>query len=217
MFFLLFGSSASGKTVVLDSLRGRLTRMAIHDFDEVGVPSGADTAWRHRANERWVRRAIGYQGEGLDVLLACQTPLGELLATPSAPRLESISACLLDCDDRTRIDRLRTRGNEWRARAAVDLADSLAWARWMRGHAADPRWHPEVIQLDATSDEMFWSRWSQWRAGDPRWRIHVIDSSHLTMEVVAAALAAWVEEERALFRAGGHPLAGEGLSGGSSR
>jgi hypothetical protein len=208
VFFLLFGSSAAGKTFVLDALRGRVAHLAVHDFDEIGVPPGADTAWRHRANEQWVRRALVYQEEGTDLLLAGQTPFGELLATPSAPRLEAISACLLDCDDEARVARLRARGPEWFARSAGELQDYLAWAAWLREHAADPSWRPEAIRHEATENEMRWSRWSGWTAADPRWRGQVIDTSTLPVEHVAAALVEWIEEERALVRASSHPLVG---------
>ena len=207
MLFLLFGSSAAGKTVALDVLRGRVTNLAVHDFDEIGVPPGADTAWRHRANEESIGRALEHQARGTDLLLAGRTPFGELLAAPSAKRLEAISACLLDCDDETRVARLEARGPEWFARTGGELQDYLNWAAWMRGHAADPSWRTDVIRHEATMDEMRWSRWSAWRAGDPRWRVRVLDSSRLTVEEVARELAEWIDEERALFRSGAHPLA----------
>src|SRR5919204_6432024 len=107
MIFLVSGSSAAGKTYALKELREQKPELAIHDFDEIGVPPKADTAWRHRANEAWLQRALEYQAEGVDLLLAGQTPFGELLATPSATRLEALSACLIDCDDETRLTRLR--------------------------------------------------------------------------------------------------------------
>jgi hypothetical protein len=138
MLFLLFGSSVAGKTAALNALRGRVDRLAIHDFDEIGVPPRADTAWRHRANEQWLRRALEYQADGIDVLLAGQTPLGELLALPAALDLEAVSACLLDCDDDTRSERLRARGADWFASTGGTLEDYLAWAAWMREHAASP-------------------------------------------------------------------------------
>ena len=208
MLFLLFGSSAAGKTFAIDELRGRVAHLAVHDFDEIGVPPGPDTAWRHRANEHWVRRALGYQEEGADLLLAGQTPFGELLAAPSAPRLEAISACLIDCADETRVARLQARGPEWFARTAGDLEDYLSWAAWMREHAADPSWRPDVIRHEATEDEMRWSRWSGWTAADPRWRVRTIDTSAQPVEQVAAALVEWIEEERELVRSGTHPLTG---------
>ena len=77
----------------------------------------------------------------------------------------------------------------------------------MREHAADPSWRREVVRHEATEDEMHWSRWSGWTAADPRWRVRVIDTSALPVEQVAATLVEWIEEERALVRSGGHPLA----------
>jgi hypothetical protein len=213
VLFLLFGSSAAGKTFVLNELRGRIADLAIHDFDEIGVPSGADAAWRHAANEQWACRALEYQAEGADLLLAGQTPFGELLAVPSASRLDAISACLLDCDDATRVVRLRARGPEWFARATGDLQDYLNWAAWMRAHASDPSWRIDVIRHEASESEMQWSRWTGWEAGDPRWRVHVIDTSDAPVEEVAASLIEWISEERALLRAGNHPLPGAALKG----
>ena len=211
MFFLLFGSSCSGKTLALAELRGRLERLAIHDFDEVGVPAGADLGWRHRANEQWVVRALEYESEGVDLLLAGQTPMGELLATPSASRLEAISACLLDVDDATREARLRARGREWLSQAGGSLPDYLNWAGWMRDHAADPRSRVEVIRRGAAWSEMQWSRWSGWQTGDPRWRVRVIDTSASPVGEVAQELVDWISDERALFRSAAHPLRGRDL------
>ena len=155
-----------------------------------------------------MRRALDYQVEGADLLPAGQTPFGELLAAPSASRLEAISACLLDCDDETRVARLQARGPEWFARTGGELQDYLDWAAWMREHAADPSSRTEVIRHEATLGEMQWSRWSSWRAGDSRWRVPVIDTSALPVEKVADELTEWISEERALFRSGAHPLAG---------
>jgi hypothetical protein len=113
---------------------------------------------------------------------------------------------LLDCDDETRVARLRARGPEWFARTSGNLRDYLNWAAWMRRHAADPAWRPDVIRHEGTEAEMHWSRWSGWQVGDPRWRVRVIDTSALPVEAVAAELVEWIAEERALVRAGVHSL-----------
>ena len=137
-----------------------MTDLAIHDFDEIGVPPGADAAWRRRANEDWVRRALDYQAQGMDMLLAGQTPSGELREAPSAPRLEAISACLLDCDDETRIARLRARGPEWFTRSAGELPDYLNWAEWLRSHARER--HVRVIDTSALSAEQVADELAAW-------------------------------------------------------
>lgn len=198
MLFLVFGSSAAGKTAVLPEID--LPGLAKHDFDEIGVPARADLRWRQAANETWIRRGLEYQAAGIDLLLAGQTPFGELLASPSAPLLEGISGCLLDCDDESRLDRLQRRGGEWLERTGADFQTYLKWADWMRSHAADPQWMQEVIRNDASAPELCWERWVDWRAGDPRWRVQVIDTSERSIHEVAGALSAWIENERAQSR-----------------
>jgi hypothetical protein len=83
VLFTVAGSSCSGKTTLARACAD-LGRLAVHDFDEVGVPSWADVRWRHKALEEWVRRGLAYQDEGVDLLLTGQSPLGEVLACPSA-------------------------------------------------------------------------------------------------------------------------------------
>jgi hypothetical protein len=171
MLFLVFGSSCSGKSAALTKLRGRLPNLAVHDFDEIGVPTAPDLAWRHRSNELWVRRAVDCQADGVDLLLAGQTPIGELLEAPSAALLDGVAACLLDCDDETRLARLRARPSTTWSGVPERWPDLLRWAEWMRGHAADPRL-----------------------------RARVIDTTEAPVEDVADGLASWIEEERRLAR-----------------
>ena len=97
-----------------------------------------------------------------------------------------LTALLLDCSDDVR--RMRLEG-----RTTGPLDDLLSWAAWMRGHAADPQWRPDVIRLDAW-DQMRWERWSEWKPGDPRWQVRVLDTSDLAIGEVAT----WIEKERLL-------------------
>jgi len=216
VLFLLFGSSASGKTTLVHDVLPLVANVEGHDFDEIHPPPGADTAWRHRAYREWIDRALTLQEQGIDLLLCGQTPFGELLAAPNASHLEAISACLIDCDDVIRASRLEERGDLWFDRTAGPLIASftwpgwvqehLNWTEWLRRHAKDPTWMPHVIRIPETEHEMDWGRWSEWRTGDPRWRVHVIDTSSTPRAHAATALAKWIKEERELHRAGHHPL-----------
>jgi hypothetical protein len=210
MLYLLFGSSAAGKTAALKGVRERVRNLAAHDFDEIVVPQDADLAWRHRANELWLRRALDLQADGHDLLLAGQVPLGEVLAAPPASELDAISACLLDCDDKTRVGRIRARGPGWLDRVPGDLQDHLNWAEWMRQHARNPTWRQHVIRQGG-AEGMRWERWASWREGDARWHVRVIDTSELAVDRVVDELVSWIEHERELFRSGSHPLAGAEL------
>jgi energy-coupling factor transporter ATP-binding protein EcfA2 len=187
MLFLITGASGSGKTACLPALRALMPHVALHDFDERGVPLHADKAWRHRQAEAWIGVALGYQAAGQDMVLSGQVVPGEVLACPSAPRLAGLAACLLDCHDVRRVDRLRARpgGAEWATQ------DMLCWAAWQRMHAVDPRWRPDVIR-DGAWPEMRWERWADWARGDPRWQTWVLDTTDLRLDEVAARLAAWM-------------------------
>ncbi len=68
MLLLLTGSSCSGKSTAARAC-GQLEQLAIHDSDEHGVPSDADTAWRQHDLERWVQQAIDYERDQVDLLV----------------------------------------------------------------------------------------------------------------------------------------------------
>ncbi|MCO8274450.1 hypothetical protein M1L60_28020 [Actinoplanes sp. TRM 88003] len=167
--------------------------LVVHDFDEVGVPSGADKGWRQRSLEQWVRRAVEYQRDGFDMLLLGQSPLGEVLASPSAVELDGIATCVLDVADDERRRRLEQRdAGKWSDQARDAF---VGWARWHRGHAVDPRHMPAVI-TEGSWAGMRWERWSDWRAGDQRWTVPILDTSDIRVEQASAALLRWVTEAR---------------------
>jgi hypothetical protein len=199
VLFLLFGASSAGKTTLLDGLRRRrLPRLVVHDHDEIGVPPAPDTAWRQRTTEDWLRRVLDYEARGVDVVLAGQTPFAELFAEPSAPLLAGAAGCLVDCDDDTRLRRLRERRavEPWWRTTPYSLDDYLAWAELMRRHVDDPQHGLWVVQENAWP-EMQWDRLVGLSTDDPRWRTHTIDTTKAPPEESTADLVAWIERERA--------------------
>lgn len=115
MFLLVSGAAASGKSTVAKNLSSLLENLVCHDADERIV---TNEYIRCQQLEEWVQLALNYQQESRDFLLTSHSPLGELLACPSARKLAGISACLLDCSDPIRIQRMRKRGFDprWRPR-----------------------------------------------------------------------------------------------------
>ncbi|WP_236243990.1 hypothetical protein [Streptomyces sp. CC210A] len=199
MFFKLTGSSCSGKTTLAYAAAGRLRQIAVHDFDELGVPEGADLRWRHRMTEMWVRRALEYQDRGIDFLLTGQSPLGEVLAVPSAPLLHGIAVCLVDVADEVRRVRLAERDpGRWDA-PAVDAF--LGWAAWHRKHPLDPRHRPDVV-IDNSWPEMVWHRWTGWRTGDPRWSTQLLDTTDQPVTKSVDQVERWITEQRDAYQAG---------------
>lgn len=188
MLLLVTGASGSGKSTTLAALADRFPgdSMTCREFDSIGVPAGADQAWRHAAVEHWVREAVGEQDERRHLILFGQVPVGELLAAPSADQLDGIGACLLHCSTVTRRDRLIARGM-----GEDELADHLAFGQWFHGHMTDPAYRPEVIMV-ATGVPMRWDRWSDWAARDRRWSFEIIDTDVLTPGQTADRVAGWI-------------------------
>jgi hypothetical protein len=215
MLFLLTGSSGAGKSSVLVELPGLVDDVLPLDVDELRPPPDVVRAWWQEQVEALVRRAVDAQRLGVDAIIAGWTPLGEILAAPSAVDLKGIAAMLLDCDDGTRRARLARRastGDWWGGEESI--SKSLHAAAWMRGHALDPQWQQYVLRFGAW-DGMRWERWADWRIGDRRWAVEPLDTTLLSVVEVAEGVAAWIARGRGALRDGTLPLSGAWWGSGS--
>jgi hypothetical protein len=200
MLLVLTGSSGAGKSTLSFAVADLLAGAVVHEFDEVGVPDPPiPPQWRTVMTEHWIQRALEYQERGTDLVLSGNSPLGEILAAPSAPLLDGIAVCLIDVADRERRERLAARdGGRW-DEAALDAF--CGWAAWHRGHARDPRYRPDVI-VEGSWPDMAWHRWTGWASDDPRWRTPVIDTTGRPLAASAELVARWAAEQRAAHRDG---------------
>ncbi|MGK3951755.1 hypothetical protein ACLKM7_05440 [Microbacterium sp. I2] len=153
------------------------------------MPEGADTAWRHEAIEHWIHRALQAQAQGAHMLLCGQVPMGELLAAPSADRLQRIAVCLLHCSPDVRSARLLRRGED-----PASIVHHARFGEWFRAHTLDPAHAPEVVQVPS-SVPMQWARWTRRRPGDPQWDAEIIDTDLLTPAQSARLVEEWVRRE----------------------
>ena len=188
MFFLVTGASGAGKSTVRRSVAPRLSPAveSVELYDVVTVPTAPDLAWRQRATEAVVQRALELQAGGRHLLLSGDpVAAGEVLAAPSASGLHGVAVCLLDVSAEAQAARLAQRGDDpslW--------PHHQAFADWMRGHARDPRHMPHVLTMNGW-DQMQWDRWCDIDPGDGRWGMEVVDTSPLTPAQTADAVLAW--------------------------
>ncbi|WP_106815480.1 DEAD/DEAH box helicase family protein [Microbacterium timonense] len=191
MLFSLTGASGSGKSSVLPYLAEVDWGADVEcvEFDSIGVPDGADTAWRHDAIEFWLQRGREVQERGGHLVLCGQVAMGELLAAPSADRLERIAVCLLHCSPSARTARLLRRGED-----PASIVHHVRFGEWLRAHTRDPAHAPEVIQVPSKVP-MQWSRWTDLPPGDPAWRAEVIDNDSLTPAETALVVERWIRRE----------------------
>jgi hypothetical protein len=200
MLFLLSGAAASGKKTVARHVTTRVANLVAHHENEIPATTGHG---RMANMEQWIERALALEPDGVDLLLLAASPLGEVLASPRAPELSAIAACLLDCHDHVRAQRIAGRSGDpdW-----PFGMDTLCWAAWHRMHAVDPQFEQHVI-IDAARSQYAWNRWKNWTRGDPRWRVELIDTTSQAVSDTVDAVAAWIERARShgtpLSRTGG--------------
>lgn len=137
-FYFVAGASGSGKTAIIPDLKKILpSSITIYDFDDLGVPEGADKRWRQESTEKWLERLLK---DDKDVCLIGQIVLGEILACPSAKQIKQVNFCLLDVNDFERLKRLKRR-NTYGADQNM-----LNWSSWLRIHHYDPQWMQSVLK-----------------------------------------------------------------------
>jgi ADP-ribose pyrophosphatase YjhB (NUDIX family) len=181
--YFIGGASGSGKTAVIAHLKELLgDDLAVYDFDDVGVPEGADKKWRQESTEKWLQKLLN---EGKDACLLGQIVLGETRACPFAKNLDGINFCLLDVSDFERIQRLKKRN--------IYGADQnmLNWSAWFRMHTRDPQWTQHVIKDDSW-DGLDFSSWDQNANWPNNVTTKIIDTTYLDIKEVAKQVDAWI-------------------------
>jgi GNAT superfamily N-acetyltransferase len=180
--YFIGGASGSGKSAIIPELKELWSnQMAVHDFDDIGVPDGADKQWRQESTEKWLQQLLS---QNKDACLLGQMVLGEILSCPSAVHIEKINFCLLDVSDFKRIERLKQR-NTYGADQNM-----LNWSAWLRMHHQDPKWTPHVIQDDC-AHIMDFSRLAQLQNWQDVANVHILDTTSLDINQVAHKVVDW--------------------------
>jgi len=185
MLYFIGGGSGSGKTAIMPVLQKILgSEIKVYDFDDIGVPEGVDKKWRQESTEKWLQQLLA---DGKDACLLGQIVLGEILACPSAKKLDGINFCLLDVSDFERIQRLKKR-NTYGADQNM-----LNWSAWLRRYHQDPQWEQHVIKDDSW-DDLDFSSWDQQTDWPNTVTTKTIDTTSLDIKKVAEQVAAWIND-----------------------
>jgi thymidylate kinase len=188
MFLLLSGASGAGKSTARRLIAGELGGEVecVELGQVVSVPTVPTLAWRQRATEAVVQRALALHAEGRHLLLAGDpVAAGEVVAAPSAAALDAIGVCLLDVSAEAQAARLRRRGDD-----PGRLGDHRAFADWMRAHARDPRHMPQVLSTNGW-EAMCWERLASIDSSSGDWAMHVMDTSNRSKDDVAEQALTW--------------------------
>ncbi len=184
--FFVAGASGSGKTAIMPDLKKILGDVvAVYDFDDIGVPHGADKKWRQESTEKWLHQLLS---DGKDACLLGQIVLGEILACPSATQIDKVNLCLLDVSDFKRIRRLQNR-NTYGADQNM-----LNWSSWLRMHYQDPTWMQHVLKENCWEGLNFnvWDQLSNW---ENKAVIKILDTTELSINQAAKSVAEWINQK----------------------
>ncbi|CAN0574718.1 unnamed protein product [Ectocarpus sp. 12 AP-2014] len=184
--YFIAGASGSGKTSVIPHLKELLgDAIAVYDFDDIGVPDGADKKWRQESTEKWLQKLLS---DGKDACLLGQIVLGEILSCPSAKQIGKVNFCFLDVSDFERIERLKKRNTY-----GIDQ-NMLNWSAWLRMHHQDPQWMQRVLLDDCWHglDFSVWDRLVNW---DSKAFVKALDTTKLTINQVAKSISNWMNQE----------------------
>jgi len=183
MMLLVTGASGVGKSTVRRLIAEELAQQVrAVELTQIAGPPTYERGWRQRAVEEVVQVALAEQEAGRHLLLVGDpVPPAEVLAAPSADRLDAFAACFLDCGPEEQERRLRERGDPEEL-----LPHHLAFTEWMREHARDPHHRLEVI--DAGWEEMRWERLPA------DWEVAEIDTTELSPAEAAEEVLAWCRQ-----------------------
>lgn len=122
--FFITGTSGSGKTTLMNVLKEQLSSkdFLVYDFDEVGVPEGADKEWRLQTTKYWLQQAkVNYLQKKVTVICGVSVP-SEVVEL-SRPYNFSIYFGFIKIDDDVIIKRLHQR--KWSKQL---IKDNIKWA-----------------------------------------------------------------------------------------
>lgn len=160
----------------------------IFDFDDIGVPENPDKVWRQHSTEKWLQKYLNDSDKDKIYCICGQVVLGEILACPSASKINKINICLLDVTDIERIHRLRTR-NTYGANQ-----DMLNWAAWLRLHHHDPSWHQNVI-IDNSWEKLNFEYLDNIKYWNTLANVTVIDTTLLSIQAVSDSIIDWISDD----------------------
>lgn len=122
------GTSGAGKTTLKELLKELSSEtIKIHDFDEVGVPEGADHHWRIQVSTDWLNYAKANRKEGIHTLIIGQTSPKEISEISSSLNIPNISYGFIDISEKLIRERLTDR--HW-DEALIDA--NVGWAHALK-------------------------------------------------------------------------------------
>ena len=122
--FFITGTSGSGKSTLVKLLKKELPLVEVHDFDEGGVPEGADEKWRRKRTEKWVKKARIYRQTGKSTVICGVSVPAEVRGSSAYDRSLNVNFGFIHVNEGEIRRRLASRG--W---GRLRIQDNINWAK----------------------------------------------------------------------------------------
>lgn len=124
VIFFITGTSSAGKSTLVTLLKKELPFIMVYDFDEEGVPDGADEDWRKKKTDEWLQRAQRHQQEKKSTIVCGVCLPAEIKQAPHFNTSLNVHYGLIHIDDDEIKRRLESRG--W---SKKNIEDNVNWAK----------------------------------------------------------------------------------------
>jgi len=135
--FFITGTSGTGKSTLVDHLKKDLPFAEVHDFDEGGVPKGADENWRRQRTNDWLEKAKSYQKRGKTTIICGVSVPNEIKSSPAYSNSLDVHYGIIHVGEEEIRRRLHARG--WKGKDLID--DNVNWAKHLERYVKAERKH----------------------------------------------------------------------------
>jgi len=159
VIIFITGTSGAGKSTLKDSLE-KLNVLSIktHDFDEWGVPEGADENWRRKATTKWVEYSLRNLKEGKCTVIFGQSVPNEVAKVIKDKGKNDLPLYFgfIDIEEKTIRDRLRKRGMDDNG-----IQANVNWASYLKRETLEQKNHIIMDGENRTKEDVanFFEEW----------------------------------------------------------
>ncbi len=134
--FFITGTSGSGKSTLVSILKDDLPLAEVHDFDEGGVPDGADENWRIQRTNQWLEKAVEYTQKGKSTIICGVSVPKEIKNSPFYSKSLDVHYGFIYVDENEIRRRLQARG--WQEKL---IEDNIAWSAHLGSYVKSEKNH----------------------------------------------------------------------------
>ena len=154
--FFITGTSGSGKSTLVNILKKELPFAEVHDFDEGGVPEGADENWRKQRTNEWLKKAKFYQQKGKSIIICGVSVPEEIKNSPTYNKSLGVHYGCIHIGESEIRRRLEARG--WKGKL-VD--DNINWAKYLEKYVKAEKDH-YIVDGEANKPRRVADRFIDW-------------------------------------------------------